>query len=160
MNTLISPHHSTIVLPGRTPREVAALVAELTAWNTAHGAARPCLWRVVAEQDDGTAWGRPAPTRWLDVGLAGQRGALRWTGPEGVRVPVDTTASTKTGGDAVTRYASDHSGQPCGVSDLLAAPLPVVWTALQDLLADRERPRLPAPWAWAPAPRGHMLLTP
>ncbi|ATE54841.1 hypothetical protein [Actinosynnema pretiosum] len=160
MSTLISPHHSTIVLAGRALDEVSGLVAELTAWNTAHGAATPCLWRVVIEQDDGAEWGRPAPTRWLDVGLAGESGALRWTSPDGVAVPVDTTRGSGAAGFGVTRYASDHSGQPCGVSDLLAAPLPVVWAALDGLLGDRDRPRLPAPWGWRPAPRGRALLTP
>ncbi|AXX29481.1 hypothetical protein KCV87_09595 [Actinosynnema pretiosum subsp. pretiosum] len=150
MTSFISPHDSVIDLAEHAPGDLVGLVPELVAWNSGHGQQRPCLWQVVVEHVDSPGWGR-GPSAWLDVGTAGSGGALRWVSPEGGFVPV---ASRPQGDDCLRdgwiRYASDHSGYPCRVHRSLLAPLPVVWSALADLVRTRARPELPAPWRWEP----------
>ncbi|ACU36028.1 hypothetical protein [Actinosynnema mirum] len=148
MSVLLNPdHHRFVVLDDHGSEDLVGLVDQLRAWNSRHGQALPCLWQVVVEQIDVPDVGA-APATWLDVGTAGDVGALRWVGATEAFVPRER------GGEPLRAgwmpYASDHMGYPCRVHRSLLAPLPVVWSALADLVRTRARPELPAPWRWEP----------
>ncbi|GAA2676293.1 MULTISPECIES: hypothetical protein [Actinosynnema] len=147
MTTFITPHDSVIDLGEHTPGDLAGLVPELVAWNAEHGQALPCLWQIVVEHADTPGWGS-GPSAWLDAGTAGSSGALRWVSPTGAFAPVSREDGRSR--DGWVRYASDHSGYPCRVHHGLVVPLPVVWSAVADLVRTRARPELPAPWEWQP----------
>lgn len=156
MSVLLNPdHHCFVVLDDHGPEDLAELVDRLRAWNAEHGRALPCLWQVVVDQVDIPDVGT-APRTWLDVGTAGDSGALRWVGADAAFVPQERDGERS--GTGSVPYASDHMGYHCRVHRSLVVPLPVVWAAVAELVRTRARPVLPAPWLWQPVAEWFTLV--
>ena len=67
-----------------TEDERPAVLDDMLAFNSGADA-RPQVWKIVIENDDQGAWGA-GPAVYLDAGLDGDRGYVRWTDRSGVYV--------------------------------------------------------------------------
>jgi Immunity protein Imm1 len=111
----------------------------------------PCLWQLTVDTDSDPTWGS-GPAVWLNAGIAGSTGMLRWVDRSGEYIPAAGAQRLTTTPERLAYF--DWSGTACSVHAALQVPIALVLAAVTELTATRRRP---ACLEWTPM-RGHQPL--
>ncbi|HEX3779965.1 MAG TPA: Imm1 family immunity protein [Pseudonocardiaceae bacterium] len=115
----------------------ADVTGELHMINDQQSARPPCMWQFVVASEDNDDWGR-GPVTWLDAGIAGTGGVLRWVELGHTFIPA-SGAERLLHDDDWLPYL-DWSGTPCSVRGAAEVPIEQVFAAVAEVDATHHRP--------------------
>lgn len=154
MSAVLREGRGNLITVSELPSD-ADVVAELRALNNERGTEKPTLWQLVVEEDDDPIWGN-GPAVWLDAGMAGPVGALRWVDRGGAFIPAEGQLLLR--GTPKWLPYCDWSGEACQVHIAMRVPIERVFAAVAEVVASGRRPRSEA-WATVDEDR-HPLVGP
>lgn len=108
----------------------------------------PTLWQITVETGDDPVFGQ-VPVVWLDAGVDGTRGALRWVDRTGAHLPTPAGQDGHPGPDRTWPRWLDFSGYACTLPPRLLVPAVTALDAIAELAATGRRPDGPS---WHPTP--------